>query len=113
MNETEQQNLISLTAKYKHICINIIEFTDILKSYGSATFADFEPITMREVLKTGLYGSLYGTNIWISKMNPPGCVRVSNENVIMAEEKKWSLPVPLSLANAENWDRIMKMKAFW
>lgn len=64
-----------VTTKY---FMNINEFTDILK-WGSGGGqgvggGDFDPVTMREVLQTGLYGHIWGADIMVSKIVPPGTV---------------------------------------
>src|SRR5271166_5483781 len=53
-------------------------FTDILK-WGSGGGqgvggGDFDPVTMREVLQTGLYAHIWGTDIMVSKIVPPGTI---------------------------------------
>lgn len=65
----------NVTAKY---FMNINEFTDILK-WGAgggqgSTGGDFDPVSMREVLQTGLYGQIFGADIIVSKLVPPGTV---------------------------------------
>lgn len=64
-----------VTTKY---FMNINEFTDILKwgsGGGQATGGgDFDPVTMREVLQTGLYAHIWGSDIMVSKIVPPGTV---------------------------------------
>jgi hypothetical protein len=64
-----------VTTKY---FMNINEFTDILK-WGSGGGqgvggGDFDPVTMREVLQTGLYAHIWGSDIMVSKIVPPGTV---------------------------------------
>jgi hypothetical protein len=64
-----------VTTKY---FMNISEFTDILK-WGSGggqgvSGGDFDPVTMREVLQTGLYAHIWGTDIMVSKIVPPGTI---------------------------------------
>jgi len=64
-----------VTAKF---FMNITEFTDILR-WGSgggqgSGGGDFDPVTMREVLQTGLYGSIWGADILVSKIVPVGTV---------------------------------------
>lgn len=64
-----------VTSKY---FMNIVEFTDILK-WGAGGGqgvggGDFDPVTMREVLQTGLYAHLWGADIMVSKIVPPGTV---------------------------------------
>lgn len=62
-----------LTAKF---FMHINEFNDIL-NWGSGGGqgtggGDFDPVTMREVLQTGLYGKIFGADIIVSKIVPPG-----------------------------------------
>jgi hypothetical protein len=58
--------------------MNIKEFTDILK-WGSGggqgpQGGDFDPVTMREVLQTGLYAHIWGADVMVSKIVPQGTV---------------------------------------
>ena len=58
--------------------MNINEFTDILK-WGTGGGqgvggGEFDPVTMREVLQTGLYAHIWGSDIMVSKIVPPGTV---------------------------------------
>lgn len=64
-----------LTDKY---FMNINEFTDLL-AWGSGggqgpTGGDLDPVAMREVLQTGLYGRIFGADILVSKIVPAGTV---------------------------------------
>lgn len=64
-----------VTAKY---FMNINEFSDIL-AWGSGggqgvNGGELDPVTMREVLLTGLYGNIWGSDIMVSKIVPPGTV---------------------------------------
>lgn len=58
--------------------MNINEFTDILKwaSGGGAgpTGGEVDPVTQREILQTGLYAHIWGADIMVSKIVPPGTV---------------------------------------
>ncbi len=65
-----------VTTKY---FMNINEFTDILKwgaggGQASGSGGEFDPVTMREVLQTGLYAHIWGADIMVSKIVPPGTV---------------------------------------
>ncbi len=56
--------------------LNIQEYTDIL-SWGAGggqglSGGEFDPVTMREVLQTGLYAQLWGADLMVSKIVPPG-----------------------------------------
>jgi hypothetical protein len=59
--------------------MNINEFTDIL-SWGAGggqtagTGGDVDPVTMREILQTGLYAHIWGADIIVSKVVPVGTV---------------------------------------
>lgn len=58
--------------------MNINEFTDILKwgsGGGQGTGGgDVDPVTQREILQTGLYAHIWGADILVSKIVPPGTV---------------------------------------
>jgi len=64
-----------VTTKY---FMNINEFNDILKwgaGGGQGTGGgELDPVSMREVLQTGLYAHLWGADILVSKIVPPGTV---------------------------------------
>lgn len=65
----------NVTTKY---FMNIKDFTDILL-WGSgggegATGGSVDPVTQREILQSGLYGSIWGADIMVSKMVPVGTV---------------------------------------
>jgi hypothetical protein len=64
-----------VTTKY---FMNISEFTDILKwgSGGGQAVGggELDPVGMREVLQTGIFGHLWGADIMVSKIVPPGTV---------------------------------------
>jgi hypothetical protein len=59
-----------VTAKY---FMNINEFTDILnwESAGAVGASQIDPVTHREILQTGLYGHIFGSDIIVSKIVPP------------------------------------------
>ncbi len=58
--------------------MNINEFTDILNwaSGGGqgAGSGEIDPVTQREILQTGLYAHIWGADILVSKIVPPGTV---------------------------------------
>jgi len=67
-----------VTTKY---FMNITQFTDILGwaiNAGQAStnnqYGGFDPVTVREVLQTGLYGHIWGADIIVSKIVPDGTV---------------------------------------
>lgn len=80
-----KRDLVELKAQVDHwdlvtakFFMNINEFTDILK-WGSGGGqgvggGDVDPVTMREILQTGLYAHIWGADILVSKIVPPGTV---------------------------------------
>lgn len=61
--------------------MNISEFNDILNwaSGGGQgpTGGEVDPVTQREILQTGLYARVWGADILVSKIVPPGTVYAS------------------------------------
>jgi hypothetical protein len=71
--QIDQWDLV--TTKY---FMNISEFTDILK-WGAGGGqgvggGEVDPVTQREILQTGLYAKIWGADILVSKIVPPGTV---------------------------------------
>jgi len=68
-----------VTAKY---FMHITQFTDLLAvgmtpiagATGGAVYGGFDPVTVREVLQTGLYGTIWGADMIVSKIVPTGSV---------------------------------------
>lgn len=59
--------------------MNILEFNDILNwgaggGQAAGVGGDVDPVTMREILQTGLYAHIWGADIIVSKIVPPGTV---------------------------------------
>lgn len=58
--------------------MNITQFTDILgwafKASSASQYGGFDPVTVREVLQTGLYGHIWGADVIVSKIVPDGTV---------------------------------------
>jgi hypothetical protein len=55
--------------------MNITEFTDILNWASSGNNpGEIDPVTHREILQTGLYAHIWGADIMVSKIVPPGTV---------------------------------------
>ena len=58
--------------------MNISDYTDLL-SWGSGggqgiSGGEVDPVTQREILQTGLYARLWGADIIVSKVVPPGTI---------------------------------------
>lgn len=63
-----------VTTKY---FMNINEFVDILNwasGGGTVGGGEIDPVTQREILQTGLYAHIWGADIMVSKIVPPGTV---------------------------------------
>lgn len=64
----------NVTTKY---FMNINEYTDILNwasGGGQVGQGEVDPVTQREILQTGLYAHIWGADIIVSKIVPPGTV---------------------------------------
>lgn len=64
----------NVTTKY---FMNINEYTDILNwasGGGQVNQGEIDPVTQREILQTGLYAHIWGADIMVSKIVPPGTV---------------------------------------
>ena len=62
----------NITSKY---LMHIIQFNDIrLWGAGGGVVGEIDPVTQREILKTGLFANLWGADILVSKMVPRGTV---------------------------------------
>lgn len=107
----EISNILLLCDSYKNICLNVDDFINYLINSELREMCD--PITDRELIKSGLYCILDKTNIWSSKIVDKKHVRVSNQKIFHAtkDAEKWSCQCPLSLS--DNFERVVKLKVFW
>lgn len=73
-NESEKDKFVARLEYLSHeneaVAININEFCLLLEKPHEVLF---EPITEREILRTGLYGSIFGMKIYVSRKIPQGC----------------------------------------
>lgn len=108
-----------LANKYKNICLNISDFTDILTYRLVNEEIVFDPIIDRITLMSGFYGTLSnGTKVWISKYVQPGHFRISNDEIIKINCNQdlnlidnWTIDIPNKYINEVQ--RYLEMKAFW
>ncbi len=110
MIELEFNNIMAVSQKYRHMLLSIIEFTDLLRP---PYFAQLELITQKEILQAGLYAHIGNACCWITRTAAPGHISVSNEDITDPNASKWSIPVPLTLADPDYLERIINLKAFW
>lgn len=116
MNEIEQRNLLNLAHKYRNICINIDQFTDMLSLENLAGVSvGFAPQVERKMLMVGNYGSLCLAKLWVAYYVPSMNVRISNENITSVKECEamWSRSIPLEQASTDYVERILNLKALW
>lgn len=111
MNEIEEENIIFLSQSYKHICVDINIFTDLIKVANDPRYK-FEPITVLEIIKKGLYAQLGSACCWVSKLVPQYHIRVSNEDIISNKDPKWSLSLLLT-TDPDKFEKLFNLKAFW
>jgi hypothetical protein len=114
MNDEEFSNMMLISQTYKHMCISISEYCDFLEP-EKAHFID--SVVDQDILRTGLYGYIGKCYLWVSPITGAGSVRVSNAEIdrvnIREGTGKWSLEIPLALANPEYLERVLNLKAFW
>jgi hypothetical protein len=99
MTEADVKMIRAIANQYNDICINIIEFTDILKyGWGSDEVEWFVPETKLAVIQTGFYGSLIGSygkcKMWVSSSLEPGTIRAG---------KASNPKLPTKADNYTNW----------
>jgi hypothetical protein len=78
-NNQFKQKLEDLSKQYSSITMNIYSFTDVLKvmSYDDEEY--FTPITSRDVLKTGHYGTFNGMKIMVKRNVESGYAEIEKE----------------------------------
>lgn len=106
-----------LANKYKNICLNISDFTDILTYRLVSEEIIFDPIVDRLTLMNGFYGTLSnGTKVWISKFIEPGHFRLSEDEILKLDPHRsptdsWTIDIPNEHINIAQ--KYLEMKAFW
>lgn len=72
--------LLDLSNTYSQITININDFVTILYASKKENYEKFIPITSREILVSGLYGTINNMKIMVRKNIRPGYAQVEEEN---------------------------------
>ena len=62
---TDAEKIYAVTQMYDNTCININDFVEFLKPPWANKM---DPITSKSVLQTGLYCTIRGKNLWVSKI---------------------------------------------
>lgn len=118
MNKDQWKNFKSLVSAGVHICMSIADFTDILKNHKESNVLGFDPITDREILRSGLYGYFRNGQVVICVSNdtPAGyfkCI-VSGSRPTDNKSSEWSEPMPIELISSlDEINRLAGLKAFW
>jgi len=111
MNKRAKKNLIGLIHNSKSVCISIIEFTEFLKDKNLQQLLD--PTTDIKILRSGLYGMVGTTKIFVSKIVQPGHIQVSElEEPDPKSKVGWSIQFDLNSTKKE-LNRLMDLIAFW
>lgn len=118
MNNKEWDNFKNILTTKKHICINIIQFTDLLMiPFNAKSILNYDPVTDKDILKLGFYGTfITGSRCYVSKFIPPSCISVflGEEFPENNADSNWSSTVPIELLDSEETlERLLKLKAFW
>lgn len=118
MNNIEWGNFKSIITNGIHVCMSIADFTDILLHYEEANALGFDPVTEKEILRTGLYGSfLAGTVVvCVSKDTPSGHIKFAapESKPIDNKSSEWSIPIPIKQTSSlDEMKRLVGLSAFW
>lgn len=103
MSKEVYDKIVLAAQNNKSICINVNEFIDLLKSkiIGEYDIKNFNPITTKEILETGLWAKIGKSNCFVSSVIAPGFIRVSDLENPPATSKILGLKLPL-LQEEEN-----------
>lgn len=115
MNTYEIIKKIIFILKPVNIALNISDFVSILE-FGSE---EFDPTTELDILRTGFYGILFETKVWVSKNVKEETLWINNQDIDKFSDGKWSDLVCFDwISNgdiniSDHIDRMQKLKAFW
>lgn len=70
---------LKLSEKYSLVTINIATFCELLKINIDDQQKYFTPVTQREILITGYYGTFNGMKIFVRKIVEPGYLTVEEK----------------------------------
>lgn len=97
MTNTRIDNIKLAASKFKNVMIHIDEFCNLLQVSGTGIPDCFQPITEKEVLRTGYYGNIYDAKLFVSKTVAPETIKVSNSDTPdVKDESQWSKEVGLN-----------------
>ena len=68
--------------RYKNVCLNISDYTELLKKF----WQKFDPFTERENLRRGLYSKIGFINIFVAKEAEPGYMYLSDGDILSSKE---------------------------
>jgi hypothetical protein len=95
--------------QYKHICISIVEYSMMLSTLGNH-FLDV--VTSRDLMKTGLFATVFGKSVYVSRDIAPGFIKFSNKDIpSVREPDDWTCEIPIEFT--DQFERISNLKAFW
>jgi len=112
MNKQQETNILKAASLCKNICLFITDFTDIMSS--PTFFNVLVLIEQLSLLRRGFYGRLLDCDVYAGTIvSAPGYISVSNmENPSVLKKEDWSPEISLN-ADPNQYERILKMKAFW
>lgn len=110
---SQEQIKLFINNDCKNFCINISDYNNFLKmDFAAARELKYEPITLLDILKKGLYAVIgEDTHIWVANHVPIDHFKFVTAPPPSNKEEFWS--VNLSLDNIQDIGRYSKLKAFW
>lgn len=119
MNKTSWwTNLQNACKQYKNIAINMDEFIGIFEmDEFIGIFEDkydklFDPSTKGRLILGGLYGKIFGSNVFVNNNVPSGYIQFSMSNIDSYKDGRWSSPISINL-QTNKFDKYLKLKVFW
>lgn len=102
------ENLI-FNHNIKYITLSIYKFNDLLQNVNLKQSENIELITIRDVIKTGYYANIFGTQIHVSHFCNKESLKIGTLN---NDKIYWSANIPIDIltGNINNLDRILNLQ---
>ncbi|HKQ22238.1 MAG TPA: hypothetical protein VJS91_09375, partial [Nitrososphaeraceae archaeon] len=69
-------------------------------------------VTSKELMKTGLFATIFGKSVYISREIPPGFIKFSNKDIpSIKNPDDWTCEIPIEFT--DQFERVSSLKAFW
>lgn len=111
----------NLSNSYKNVCINIVDFTDLIINLIPKIdkIDKIDLIPEKNLILTGLFAKIANTKIWVSKYITPSYFAFSDSEISLLDKemKDWSNEIPLylmsSTINKTSIQKYLELRTFW